>query len=88
MTMAVRDRETLRSYVRLAGVSQRELATRAGVAPATVNHLLSGRRGTCSEATATALEEVLQCPPGLFFAPVDAAGPRPAAVLATGAVRR
>lgn len=63
----VRDRSALRAYLRLLGLSERELAARAGVGHATVNHLLSGRRQTCSPRTAEALETALACPPGVFF---------------------
>jgi transcriptional regulator with XRE-family HTH domain len=65
----VRDAAALRAYLRLLGWSERGLAGRAGVSPATVNHLVSGRRQTCSPATAAALEAALGCPPGLFFEP-------------------
>ena len=68
--MRVRDRVTLRGYVRLLRLSERSLATRAGVSHATVNHLLSGRRETCSPETARAIEAVLACQEGIFFEPV------------------
>lgn len=67
--MWVRDRVTLRGYVRLLGISERELAERAGVGHATVNHLLSGRRSRCSRSTARAIERALGCPAGVFFDP-------------------
>ena len=67
--MWVRDRVTLRGYVRLLGISERELAERAGVGHATVNHLLSGRRRRCTRRTARAIEVALGCPPGVFFDP-------------------
>ena len=69
--MRVRDAEALRAYVRLSGLSERALAARAGIGHATVNHLLSGRRSTCSVRTARAIELALACPPGVFFAPVS-----------------
>ncbi len=72
--MRVRDPDALRSYLRLLGISERGLATRAGVAHATVNHLVSGRRETCTEATARAIEAALECPTGVFFEPVGPAG--------------
>jgi transcriptional regulator with XRE-family HTH domain len=71
--MHVRDCAALRAYLRLLGLSERALAARAGVGHATVNHLLSGRRRTCSAATAAAIESALACPPGLFF---EASTPR------------
>ncbi len=68
--MRIRDREALRAYVRLMRLSVRELATGAGIAHATVGHLLSGRRDTCSRRTARAIEAVLACPSGVFFEPL------------------
>ena len=68
--MILRDADTLRGYVRLLNMSERELAGRAGLGHATLNHLLSGRRETCSVETAVALERALACPDGLFFAPM------------------
>ncbi|MCW2495836.1 helix-turn-helix transcriptional regulator [Jatrophihabitans sp.] len=70
VAMRVRDRDTLRAYVRLMRLSERGLAARAGVGHATVNHLLSGRRETCSPETAQAIEKVLGCAGGVFFEPV------------------
>jgi DNA-binding Xre family transcriptional regulator len=67
--MRVRDREALRAYVRLLATSERALADEAGVAHATLNHLLSGRRASCTQQTALAIEEALQCRPGVFFEP-------------------
>jgi transcriptional regulator with XRE-family HTH domain len=49
------------------GMSERELAERAGIGHATVNHLLSGRRSGCTQQTAASIEAALGCPPGLFF---------------------
>lgn len=43
------------------------LAGKAGLKPPAVGHLVSGRRTTCSLATARAIEEALQCPPGFLF---------------------
>lgn len=63
----VRDAPALRAYLRLLGISERELAERAGVGHATVNHLMSGRRTGCTQRTAAAIEAALGCPPGLFF---------------------
>jgi transcriptional regulator with XRE-family HTH domain len=61
----------MRAYLRLLGMSEREFAGRAGIGHATVNHLLSGRRTTCTERTAVAIETALGCPPGLFFEPAS-----------------
>jgi len=65
--MRLRDREAMRAYLRLMAMSERSLAARAGIGHATLNHLLTGRRETCSARTASALEAALRCPPGLFF---------------------
>ena len=70
-SMQVRDRGTLRSYLTLMHLSERALAQRAGLAHSTVNHLLSGRRDRCSPRTASAIEDALSAPTGLFFRPVS-----------------
>ena len=67
--MQIRDPVAMRAYLRLMGVSEREIAQRAGIGHATVNHLLSGRRNACTPRTAAAIETALGCPPGLFFEP-------------------
>jgi transcriptional regulator with XRE-family HTH domain len=64
----VRSRRMLREYIDLMGVSGRQLAQRAGLSHSTINHLLTGRRRSCSERTARAIEQALACPPGLLFA--------------------
>lgn len=46
-----------------------ELARRAGLKASTVGHIVSKRRNSCSLATARAIEEALQCPPGFLFEP-------------------
>lgn len=63
----VRNADILRDYVRLSGVTHRELARRAGLGHATVNHLLTGRRPSCSPSTAKAIEVALGAMPGVFF---------------------
>lgn len=65
--MRVRDREALRAYLRLLRMSERAVAARAGIAHATLNHLLTGRRQRCSSRTARAIEGALLCPSGIFF---------------------
>lgn len=67
--MRVKDDELLRRYIGPSGlnISGRELARRAKLGQAIVGHLLSGRRTTCSLATARAIEEALGCPRGLLF---------------------
>jgi transcriptional regulator with XRE-family HTH domain len=74
--MLVRDHVALRRYLVLLSLSERSLAQKAGLAPATVNHVVSGRRATCSPQTARAIEGVLGCPPGIFFAPAPVPGGR------------
>jgi transcriptional regulator with XRE-family HTH domain len=66
--MQLRSRRMLREYIELMGLSGRQLAQRAGLSHSTVNHLLTGRRTSCTERTARAIEQVLACPPGLLFA--------------------
>ena len=65
--MRLRDPEALRAYLRLMAMSERRLAAQAGIGHATLNHLLTGRRVTCTVSTAQRLESALRCPPGLFF---------------------
>jgi plasmid maintenance system antidote protein VapI len=72
--MLVRDHVALQRYLALLPLSERRLAQQAGLAPATVNHVVSGRRRTCSAKTALAIEAVLGCPRGVFFAPMPVAG--------------
>lgn len=67
--MRVRDRDALKAYLRLLRMSERRFAERAGIGHATLNHLLNGRRATCSDRTAQAIEAALACPTGLFFEP-------------------
>jgi plasmid maintenance system antidote protein VapI len=67
--MRLRSRELLRECIAVQGISERSVAARAGLAHSTVNHLVSGRRDTCSAQTARALEGALGCSPGLLFAP-------------------
>ncbi len=69
MAMRVRDVDTLRGYLRLLRLSERALANQAGIGHATVNHLLSGRRSTCTLETAQAIERALACAEGVFFEP-------------------
>lgn len=66
--LKLKDRNVLRSYMDYKGFrSVRELAQRAGVSRATIGHLHSGQRTTCSPETARKVEEALQAPPGLLF---------------------
>ena len=65
--MRIRNAEVLREYVALLGISERALARAAGLSHSTVNHLMTGRRITCSAATAAAIEAALGCASGVFF---------------------
>ena len=65
--MRLRNRWTFGDYIRLLGLSEREFARHAGLSHSTVNHLLTGRRTSCSPRTAQAIESALECPPGLLF---------------------
>jgi len=67
--MRLRSRRALGDYIDLLGISERQLARNAGLSHSTVNHLVTGRRNTCSLPTAVAIERALDCPPGLLFAP-------------------
>jgi transcriptional regulator with XRE-family HTH domain len=66
-SVQLRSRGMLREYLELLGLSGRQLATRTGLSHSTVNHLLTGRRTSCSEHTARAIERALGCPSGLLF---------------------
>ena len=66
--MRLKSRQVLRQYMDYKHVNVRELAKLAGVSRATIGHLHSGaREGACAPSTARAIEEALQCPPGLLF---------------------
>lgn len=67
--MQLRSREALVECLEVAGLSERELARAAGLGHATVNHLLTGRRGSCSFGTARAIERVFMIEAGGLFVP-------------------
>lgn len=67
--MRLKSRRALIEYAEFHKLSGRALARKAGLGPAIVGHLLSGRRTTCNLSTARAIEEALQCPPGFLFEP-------------------
>lgn len=67
--MQLRSREALVGCLEAQGISERELARRAGLGHATVNHLITGRRTSCSLTTAVAIEHVLSISHGMLFAP-------------------
>jgi plasmid maintenance system antidote protein VapI len=62
-TMLLRSRETLIECLELAGLSERELARSAPLGHATVNHLVTGRRASCS----LTIERVFDVSPGTLF---------------------
>jgi DNA-binding CsgD family transcriptional regulator len=63
----LRSREILVECLVLAGLTERELARRAGLSHSTVNHLCTGRRDTCSRDSATAIEHALDVDEGKLF---------------------
>jgi plasmid maintenance system antidote protein VapI len=67
--MQLRSRQTLVDFLEVTGLSERQLARAAGLGHATVNHLFTGRRTTCSLATARAIERVFNLGPGVLFSP-------------------
>lgn len=68
-TMRLLSRPRMRNYLTELAVSEREVARLAKLSHGTVTQLITGRRVTCTVATATAIEAVLGCP-GELFAPV------------------
>lgn len=69
LIVRLKSRRALVEYCEFHKLSGRALAKRAGLGPAIVGHLMSGRRDTCNLSTARAIEEALQCPPGFLFEP-------------------
>lgn len=67
--MRLRNRLVLAAFVDSACISEREVARRAGLSHSTVNHLITGRRATCTLATAVAIAQALHCPIGALFSP-------------------
>ena len=57
----------LKQYMQFKGLTVRQLANAAGISHSTVGHLHSGARANANPRTARALEEALDCPPGLLF---------------------
>ena len=55
----LRDRQTLAEVVSHSGLSERELARQASLGHSTVNHLLTGRRRSCSLHTARMIAGIL-----------------------------
>lgn len=54
----------------------RSLAMAAGLKQGAVNHLVFGRRDTCSPETASAIEEALDLRPGTLFFAIESSVPR------------
>ena len=65
--MRLKDRRMLHQYMEYKRMKIRELAKAAGVSRATIGHLHSGKRSTCSPTTARRVEEALGAPAGLLF---------------------
>lgn len=65
--MRLRSRLIFDNLIENAQLSERELARRAGLGHSTVNHLMTGRRTTCSLATALAITGILGCPVSTLF---------------------
>lgn len=65
--MRLKSPQMLHQFMSYKRFTIRQLAKAAGVGHATVGHLHSGARNSCSASTARALEEALQAPPGLLF---------------------
>lgn len=88
LIVRLKSRRVLTEYCEFHKLSGRALAKRAGLGPAIVGHLISGRRTTCNLATARAIEEALQCPPGFLFEPsvspvADSSARRPSEAVAS-----
>lgn len=60
-------RATLAAILDAKGVSERWVARQAGLGHATVNHLVTGRRISCTPTTAIAIEFALGCEEGALF---------------------
>lgn len=67
LDMRLKDRRMLHQYMEYRRVKIRDLAHAAQVSRATIGHLHSGARSSCSPKTARAIEEALGAPPGLLF---------------------
>jgi len=58
-TAWLRDRHTFAQVISQHGLSERELARQASLGHSTVNHLLTGRRRSCSVHTAKTISDIL-----------------------------
>lgn len=61
------DRKVLRFYLNGSGISERELARKAGVSHSTINHYVTGRRTSCIPSTAGKINKALGAQPGDIF---------------------
>ena len=59
--------EALASYMTYRGYSVRELAMRTGIHRATIGHLRSGGRKTCSPENARSIAKALDVPVDMLF---------------------
>ncbi|MGI8667482.1 MAG: helix-turn-helix domain-containing protein [Jatrophihabitans sp.] len=66
--MQLRNRLIFVSLIEELGISERELSRRANLSHSTVNHLMTGRRVSCSLTTAVAITRALGCPVATLFA--------------------
>lgn len=70
LTVKLKSHRALLEYMQFHRIGTAyELARRANLKPGVVGHLVARRRNSCSLATASAIEEALQCPPGFLFEP-------------------
>lgn len=68
LTVKLKSRKALLDYMAFHKIpSAYELARRSGLKVGIVGHLVSGRRTSCNPATARAIEDAMQCPPGFLF---------------------
>ncbi|MGI9149841.1 MAG: helix-turn-helix domain-containing protein [Chloroflexota bacterium] len=65
--MILRERILFTALLDNVGISERELARRAGLSHSTINHLVTGRRTSCLVQTALAITDAFDCPVGLLF---------------------
>lgn len=67
--MRLISKDALGAYMEARGLSNRELARKAGSESyrSTIGHLRSGERNTCGPKIAGAIEKALGAPPGSLF---------------------
>jgi transcriptional regulator with XRE-family HTH domain len=69
--MQLRSREALIVCLEATGMSERQLSRVAGLSHSTVNHLVTGRRTSCTLRTARAIERTLGVAAGILFDDVE-----------------